>query len=335
MTTQRREFLKGFAGVGALGAATLALGAYGRQVRADSHEKARAYGRGDAITGPYIDLTTGRGNQLAYARIQSDIDFGKQKYFWFQGYVMGVRPNKRINDLFGASGFGVIRLREREDGVFERLCREIILYTDLRSHEVLEEWKNPFIQETVRVVHVANDPYNYTIADHFPPPPQFGGLNKEKAPPKIPFVLPWYQRGDWLEMEMHIHLAYPNALQPDAWPRESSGKVARVSEMFAHHVKAEDMQNPEITSLDYRGTWNRVTPWLPWMLMGQADGHCQYAAFMGTAAHPGDALPRPVVDYAEKHYAKYFDAPTEWTDESLSSLENYARQQKPVPPKGT
>ena len=43
---------------------------------------------------------------------------------------------------------------------------------------------------------------------------------------------------------------------------------------------------------------------------------------------------RNVLDYAEKHYAKYFTAPEKWTDQpSLSSLEHYARQQKPAPAK--
>ena len=329
MQQDRRDVIKSFAGVGMAGAMGLATAAMSRQVQA-AQEKAR-FGIGPAIEGPYLDLRTGRGNQLAYARLQSDIDFGKQKYFWFKGYVSANRPNKKLEDMFGAQGFGVIRLNERPDGVLERMCREIIVYTDRRSGEVIDEWKNPFINETVRVVHVANDPYNYVIDQYFPPPPEFGGLNKEKAPPKIPFVLPWYQHGDWLEMEMHIHLAYPSALQPDEWPRESAGPVAQVSEFFAHHVKAEDMQNPDITSLDYRGTWNRITPWLPWMLMGQEPGHCQYSCFMGTADHPGDTLSRSVVDYAEKNYAKYFEAPTEFTQPSLSSLERYALEQEPAP----
>jgi hypothetical protein len=332
MSNARREFMKGFAGVGAAGAAAIAFAAMGRKARAEAHMSPGTPVGGDALRGPYIDLTTGRGNQLAYARIQGDLDFGKQKYFWFKGYVMGQRPFKRIKDLIGAQGFGVIRLNEREDGVIERICREIILYTDLRSNEVLEEWRNPFTSETVRVVHVDNDPFNYLIEEYFPAPPSFGGLDENKKPPKrVPFILPWSQNGDWLQMEMHIHLAYPNALQPDEWPRESAGEVAQVSEFFAHHVKAEDMQNPNFTTLDYRGVWNRITPWLPWMLMGQAPGHCQYACFMGTADHPGDVLPKPVMDYAERHYAKYFEAPNKWTPEGLSSLENYERTQKPAP----
>ncbi len=328
---QRRDFLKsGFAGVGMAGAATLALSAFGERARASAHMSPGTSVGGEVLKGPYLDLRTGRGNQLAYARLQSDIDFGKQKYFWFKGYVMGHRPMQRIQDLVGAQGFGVIRLNERDDGVIERMCREIILYTDLRSNEVLEEWKNPFTQETVPVVHVDNDPYNYLIEEYFPAPPLNDLLTQQKAPPRVPFVLPWTQDGEWFEMEMHIHLAYPSPLQPDEWPRESAGKIAQVSEFFAHHVKVADMQNPDITSLDYRGVWNRITPWLPWMLMGQAEGNCQYASFMGTADHPGDVLPRPVIDYAEKHYAKYFEAPKVWTDERFSSLENYALTQKPA-----
>ncbi len=333
MPTQRRNFLKGFAGVGALGAMSLAISALGRQAQAGAAQRSR-HGLGPALRGPYLDLRTGRGNQLAYARIQSDIDFGQQKYFWFRGYVAANRPLRKLDDLFGAQGFGVIRLKERPDGVIERLCREIILYTDLRSGEVLEEWHNPYIDETVKVVHVANDPYNYTIEEYFPPPPEFGGRNQEQAPPRIPFVLPWFQHNDWLMMEMHIHLAYPSALQPERWPRESAGPIAQVSEMFAHQVRAADMQNPEITSLDYHGTWNRVTPWLPWMLMGQQPGHCQYQCFMGNCAHPGEVLSRPAVDYAEKHYAKYFEAPTTMAGDSLSSLERYALEQQPAAARG-
>jgi hypothetical protein len=234
----------------------------------------------------------------------------------------------------GTSGFGVIRLAPGPDGSIRRMCREIIVYTDLRSGEVLDEWKNPLTNETVKAVHVDNDPFNYLIEEYFPAPPKFGGLNQGPPPPRIPFIMPWYQHGGWADMEIHIHLAYPNALQPDKWPRESSGPIVQVSEMFAHHVKVEDLQNPKLTTLDYTGTWNRITPWLPWMLMGQRPGFCQYACFMGTTKNLDEVLSRPVLDYATKNFPKYFDAPTEWTeDRSLSSLEHYALRQKPAPVK--
>ena len=212
------------------------------------------------------------------------------------------------------------------------MLREVGLYTDLRSGEVLEEWHNPYLDETVRVVPVANDPFNFVIGDYFPDPPSYGGLNKEK-PPKIPFVLPWQQRGDRLDMEIHIHLLYPNALQPEKWPRESSGPMVRVSEMFAYHMEAADMQNPAVTTMPAHGVWNRITPWLPWMLMGQSPGFCQYACFMGAGESLEQVFDRKLLDYVEKNYPKYFNAPEKWEDPSLSSLERYAIEQTPAPVK--
>jgi len=78
-----------------------------------------------------------------------------------------------------------------------------------------------------------------------------------------------------------------------------------------------------------------VTPWLPWMLMGQAPGHCQYACFMGSGNPLDEIFSRKVLDYIEKNYPKYLQAPEKWSDVSLSSLENYAREQKPAPVKKT
>jgi len=340
----RRAFFETASGVGAalaLGGvasgsalAAASKGISGTSPSGTSPSGTSKYGKGPGLEGPYLDLRTGKGNQLAYARIQGDLDWGKQKYFWFKGYTYAVQPGKKIVDLCGASGFGAIRFEPLPDGGIRRMCREVIVYTDLKSGAVLDDWKNPLTGETVRAVHVDNDPFNYLIEDHFPTPPSFGGLNKDAPPPKIPFILPWYQHGDMLEMEIHIHLAYPSALQPDKWPRESAGPIAQVSEFFAHHVKAEDMQNRKLTTVDYTGTWNRITPWLPWMLMGQAPGQCQYACFMGTTKDLEQVLDRPVLDYCHKNYEKYFEAPKVWSDDrSLSSLEHYATRAKPAPVK--
>ena len=134
-------------------------------------------------------------------------------------------------------------------------------------------------------------------------------------------------------MESHIHLYDPTALQPDNWPRESAGPMARVSEFFAHHMNAADMQNPKLTKVPYHGLWNRTTPWLPWMLMGQAPGHCQYQCFMGSGEELEQVHSRQVLDYVEKNYPKYFEAPTKWEDPSLSSIERYALEQQPAPAK--
>ncbi|WP_446831483.1 DUF1838 family protein [Candidatus Foliamicus sp.] len=337
MPSHRRDFIKGFGAVGAFGAAALSLGACGDANVASGNGNGgngAAAGPKDFLSGPYVDLSTGEGNKIAYARTQGNLDESEQKTGWFKGYVMGVRPGEKIRDLFGFAGWGVSRLQQNPDGSIAKILREVGYYTDLRSGEVLEEWQNPYTNETVSVVPIANDPFNYVISDYFPEPPQFGGLNEEK-PPQIPFVLPWTQRGDRIDMEIHIHLYYPNALDPAKWVRESSGAMVRVSEFFAFHVDGPQLQNADLTTLPYHGVWNRTTPWLPWMLMGQAPGFCQYAAFMGAGEDLEQVHDRALLDYAEKHHAKYFTAPETYDPEtpSLSSLELYAIERTPAPPK--
>ena len=326
---KRREFFKNIGNVGAMGAGALALNLMSNHAKADS---ASSYGQsmGQSLSGPYIDLMTGPGNKVGYARLNGDLDESKQKYGWFKGFIMAIRPNKPILDALGFQGFGVSRLEKQADGSYAKILREVGLYTDLRTGEVLEEWKNPMTNENVRVVHIANDPFNYVIEDHFPEPPKFGDLNQEEIP-KIPFILPWQQRGDRLDMEIHINLFYPNALDPKKWVRESNGPMVQVSEGFAYHVDANKMQDANYTTLPYSGTWNRITPWLPWMHMGQTPGHMMYSAFMGSGEDLEQVHSRQVLDYVEKHYPKYFTAPETYDPNtpSLSSLELYAIEQEP------
>ncbi len=337
MQTQRRDFIKGFGAVGAFGAAALSLGACGNanvNTNGNGEGNGASSGPGDYLSGPYVDLSTGEGNKIAYARTQGNLDESEQKVGWFKGYVMGVRPGEKIRDLFGFAGFGVSRLQQNPDGSIAKILREVGYYTDLRSGEVLEEWRNPYLNETVSVVPIANDPFNYVISDYFPEPPEFGGLNEEK-PPQIPFILPWTQRGDRVDMEIHIHLYYPNALDPAKWVRESSGSMVQVSEFFAFHMDGAHIQNAGMTTTPYHGVWNRTTPWLPWMLMGQEPGFCQYAAFMGSGEDLEQVHDRALLDYAEKHHPKYFNAPETYdpATPSLSSLELYAIERTPAPPK--
>lgn len=51
------------------------------------------------------------------------------------------------------------------DGNIRRLNKEVIFYTNLnrlnQPGDIIEEYKNPYTDETVKVVHAINDPFNY------------------------------------------------------------------------------------------------------------------------------------------------------------------------------
>ncbi|MEZ5563830.1 MAG: DUF1838 family protein [Gammaproteobacteria bacterium] len=318
MTTQtstRRGLLGRFLAAGAaVGAASLPL---------------RSFGKGpDRAPLAFDDPVW---NREMYARIEGDTAPGKFIFGQGTGVVHGVRDGEAVRPLFGFELFSTHRVLRQADGSYQRLCRELVFYRDLASGQLLDQWRNPYTGEQLRVVDIANDPFNYVISEYFPDPPSYGGLNKDK-PPKRPLRLNWGLVNDTVTLDSDIHLYYRNALDPARWPRESAGPMNRVSELFRYFIRREDAENPALTHMPHNGVWSRVTPWLPWMLMGQAPGH---ALYMGrfTSIASAEQAPPAVLARVRERYPLYLTAPDAWVEPSYSSLENYARTQKPAPPR--
>lgn len=328
LNNSRRDFMV------SSGKVALATGMIGAAVGCDNAIQAEANKATPAIADSgSLKYSDNYWNRDTYAKLVGDLDFGKQRFGWFKGKAMGIRKNEKIQDLVGFEGFSFTRLQDLGNGVYQKLLREVGFYTDLKTGEVLENYVNPYTDEEVKVVHIANDPFNYKVGPFFPKPPAYGGLNPDDIP-DIPFVLPWQEMPDGnVVLETGLHLFYKSALQPDKWPRESSGEFNQVSEMFRYVIRKEDLKNPNLTQIDYTGTWARITPWFPWLLMGQSEGHMTYMCTMG--AYPTEAIDKvvsaPVLAYAKENYPKYFSAPEKYEEPSLSSLERYALEQKPAP----
>ncbi len=281
-----------------------------------------------------IDFNNPRWNRDAWARIHGDMDSGKERVSHCSGTIMAVQPGTAVKPFLGFQSFLVTRLVPLPDGNIRRLNKEVIFYTALTRRgqpgEIIEEFENPFTGETNRIVQVWNDPFNYTISDTLILAPEdFAGDRSQL--PKIPLLFPWQELdAETLVLSTDMHLNYPNPLQPAKWPRESSGPQAQVSEMMRYIVRRRDLENPALTAVPYHGTWHRVAPWLPFMLMGATPGHCLYTSTMVGFDSIGK-LPRHVVDYAMKHRPDMLKAPTEDYGPSHSSLEHYALEQQPVP----
>lgn len=277
------------------------------------------------------DFGDPRWNRDTYARLDADLNPDREKVGWLSGKVFGVRENEKVRELFRMEGFSVVRTKRLEDGSWRRMLREIVFYRDLETNEIMQTWHNPYTNERVRVVPIANDPFNYTIGEFYPSPPSYGGLNTEE-PPKIPFLLNWENGPNGtIILNTGINLFYPSALQPDTWVRESSGPFNRVSEQFLYTFSKADAENPSLTHIPSIGAWSRITPWLPWMLMGQAPGHISYFTHFSTVPNGIAGLPADLVRATRAVDEKFLSAPTEDYGPSLSSLENYVLEQSPAP----
>lgn len=323
----RRQFITSTMGAGAAG---LAVGAALVGNASAAHPTNRSYRLStDELKARFNDPIW---NRETSAKIEGDTAPGKYVNGYVTGTVMGVRDNEAVRPLFGFEVFSSIRVLKQENGDYQRLCRELIFYKDLNTGELMDSWLNPYTNEEVAVVDVANDPFNYVISDHFPDPPSYGGLNTEK-PPRRPFIRNWtLLNDDTVVLTSDIHLYYRNKLDPAIWVRESAGPMNRVSELFRYSIRREDIENDALTHMPHTGVWNRITPWLPWMLMGTAPGHIVYAGTFSSVPSV-DAVPAAVAKRVRERFPHYTVAPEKWVDPSYSSLENYTRTQKPAKPK--
>jgi hypothetical protein len=272
-------------------------------------------------------------NREANARLEADTN-GSQVFGRCSGVVCGVRPGEAVRPLFRFEVFSTIRVLRQSDGSYQRMTKETILYADTATGAMLDEWDNPYTGERVKVVDVANDPYNWIIASTVQPPAMPGIVTTGQAVPGgKPYLMNWTDFDtDTIVLTFDGHAYYPNKLDPARWPRESAGPMLQTTEMFRYFIRRADLEDPKLTHVPSDGDWVRVQPWLPWMLMGQAPGHVLYNGVFRRYRNT-DYFPKPVLERIRSRYPQFMTAPTTWYGPNYSSLEHYAMEQTPAPAK--
>ena len=287
------------------------------------------------------DFDKPQDNVEAYMKMTSTL--GDERVMgWFGGQVFSLVENEPLRPLMGLEGFGVGNARRNPDGSYRIGWKEVGYYKDLKTDQVLTTWRNPLNDEQTEVLQIHNAGVNSTIASSFKhvsggPPGmdqsriEYGGYT-HRDDPTAPFVLPWFQVADSISLWMDVSAVLPNPLSPAKWPRESSGPSIRIAEQALYTAKAADFFDPDRKSVDYVGSWNRFSPWLPWMLMGQAPGGLLVRAAT-RRLRSYDELPRPLYDYAAKHNPEFLDPTVDPNRRNESSWEVFMKERHPAPPK--
>lgn len=253
-----------------------------------------------------LDLGRSADSLEAFVKMRCSLDAEEHVVTWWKGTLFADFPDAAPRPILGFEGYNVCRMLPTEDGGWQFVSREVTYYTDLVSGEIIEHWANPFTGETVEVLQVANDPVS-----HVYPPPTARDYSR----------FPWLEMQGTVMLTLDIPLDYPNPLQPDAWPAESSGERYRASEHFMFFARRADIDDRTRKSIPLTYGWARTGPWLPWMRMGQRPGGLIYSA-QGKKLEGGfDALPEHVRAYTLEHFPQFRSAPdrfyqpneTSWT----------------------
>ncbi len=188
---------------------------------------------------------------------------GVTRYGYWEGKLYSRVPGERDRHLFDVIGLNVRQCSRLLDPVrgagYRSVSREVMVYLDPRTGEVLDQWMNPWTGKTVAVMHVTNDPVNARE-------PSFS-LGRDGTPYRT--ALRQYE--DMVVQSIEVPLFYTNPLAGDY--QDYVGGQYHAMEIFNTFYKTKEMLDPKSKRIaDSRISWQRISKWLPWMQMGERDG---------------------------------------------------------------
>lgn len=229
-------------------------------------------------------------------KIQCSTVDGEPAVYYWNGYAYSRRQGEADRRLFRVEGMNIracVATSHPEYGDGYRLVsRELLLYLDPDTNEILSTWDNPWSGETVDVLHVANDPVNFTSYVNGPRGPlRWNGQSTD---------------GGWWFTNT-VPLFYSNPLASE-FQREIGGTY-HATEMFNFFGNEADVLDPDTTTADVHVGWVRMSDWLPWMRMQGREGLI-YFSTAGRKLEGGyDALPDFFRAEIERHYPEYDETP--------------------------
>lgn len=189
---------------------------------------------------------------------------GVTRYGIWEGRAYSRIPGEKDKHLFNLLGINTRQCMVGNDPVrgrgFKSVSREVMVYLDKETNEVLDVWENPWTGEKVDVLHVANDPVNMR------------GMRYEKnADGTDPYPYKLRQYGEVTFTSDEIPLFYDNPLGGEY--QVYVGGAYQAMEIFNTAYKTSEITDANVKRLSQSNiSWARTAQWLPWMEMGSKVG---------------------------------------------------------------
>ncbi len=263
-----------------------------------------------------LNLDDPADNLKAFAKVRGSLDTTEEVIFYANGSIYGFVEGERDKHLMDYEMYNIARLLPMEGGAYQLLTREVLLYMDKETGEVLEKYNNPYTEKTVDVLHVWNDPVN----QNFQLEGRFGkwGVNHNKY------------GDDMICMNADVLLTYPSPLKVADYPESSQSDLYEACELFQFFFSEEELNDADDLSTSCTISWTRFGPWLPWMKMGQRPGKMMYqGAGYKLSERNYDEMPKVLTDYVMKTKPEYRHAPSTYSKPNETSW-TYYKKMNPV-----
>ena len=214
-----------------------------------------------------IDANSAEGYVALHRKIQCSTEDGSPQVFEWSGFGYARVPGEPDRKIFGLLGMNVRQCGQVEDpekGIGYRLVsREIMLYLDPKTGEVMRTFDNPWTGDANEVIHVANDPVNGR--------PSFGvaadGSGKTFAYRDV--------NGQYL-INYEIPLFYKNAMGGEY--QKYVGGSYHATEIFDFNGDVAELLDASKPVAYPVISWVRLAQWLPWMEMNGRAGMLYFNA---------------------------------------------------------
>jgi Protein of unknown function (DUF1838) len=211
-----------------------------------------------------------------FLRTRCSMD-GRNSYIEWRGAVYAFVPGEKQQKIFNIVGMSVARCFQNQQPPNQPqqwviTSRELNFYLDPKTNQILNRWQNPWTQEEVSVMHVANNPVQSIVRNG-------------EYPVSI-------DRGT-VTFSLDIPITYPNVLASDPkFLDYSADRFYQAGEFFKFTVPLATIVNPSVvTASDVSGSWNRIGPWLPWMKMKGKPGQLVYSSTLQKRLNFDDLAP--------------------------------------------
>jgi len=262
-----------------------------------------------------IDPNSPEGYVKLNRKVQCSLNDGEETVFRWTGRLYSKVFGEPDRHLFNVEGMNVracvtVKDPKMGDG-YRMVSREIMLYLDPETNEILDTWENPWTGQTNEVIHVHNDPVNSRGASF--------GYNRDGSPKKFEHI---NINGTYM-LNMEIPLFYHNPMGGNY--QKYIGGTYHATEIFDFNGSLDTLLDAS-RDIEYPVvSWVRMSKWLPWMEMGDRIGLLWVNA-MGKKLDSYEQLPDVLKDTIAERFPEYQHAPplddtrrneTTWTKTKL------------------
>jgi hypothetical protein len=182
---------------------------------------------------------------------------------WWRGRVYSRRAGEKDRPVFDLQRLRVSRCELMTDPVrgrgYRSVARDLTLYLDLASGEVLRQWRNPWTGVETAVVQSALDPVVSEARWE-------RDAQGRPVAGRSRFVL----TDKTLTGADAAAIFEPNPLGGDF--QDAIGGQLQVLDFTTSETPLDSVRTRKLPVRDTVLSWGQVSPWLPWMKMGSAEG---------------------------------------------------------------